>query len=167
MSLRDVVLDTNVLSEFLAQFFGIADRGRQPFQARNAFSEACVRRVNQIVQRYTETEILEHVVAASSLAFVEVVRQWDELMAGRIEPHQLAAFLEQPPDWFSVEPVDADLVEVFCDVPPTVWTLENQEFPVEWPDAVHAATALSRESCWFATSDKRLQLIPVLSDMSI
>lgn len=164
---RDVVLDTNALSEFLIQFFGQADRGRELFQAYNGLSEECTQRINDIVRRHIETQTLEHVVAASSLAFVELVRKWDEIVAGQIEPYQLAAFLEQSPDWFSVEPVDEDLIDVFCEVPPVVWTSDGQEFPIEWADAVHAATALSRGACWFSTTDRSLQLIPRLSDILI
>ena len=160
----DIVLDSDTLADFLAQYFGPTQRGLQLFQSQGRFSPETARRINSIVVRYMAYEIGTTVVVASALAFVEIVRQWDEIVQDRFQSHQLAAFLEQPPDWFSIAPVDEDLVEFFCDVPAVVSMPDGTTQPVEWTDAVHAATVFSRgKTCLFATSDQRLCQIVTLS----
>ena len=97
---------------------------------------------------------------ASSFAFVEIARRWNDIAGVRFHIHQLAAFLEQPPEWFSIAPVDEDLVEFFCEVPSTVATRDVTLQPTEWTDAVHVATVFSRGvDVLFATTDGRLRSI--------
>ncbi len=160
----DIVLDSHILADFLAQYFGPTDRGQQPFQSEGQLSSDLARRINSVVDRYMSYDVVTTVVVASTLAFVEIVRQWDEIVQDQFQPHQVAAFLEQPPDWFSVAPVDEDLVEFFCDVPADVSMPDGTTKPVEWADAVHVATVFSRgEVCLFATSDYPLRQIVSLS----
>jgi hypothetical protein len=160
----DIVLDSGTLADFLAQYFGPAERGQQPFQSGGRLSPDLARQLNSILTRYTAYQTVTTVVVASTLAFVEIVRQWDQIVQDRFQPHQVAAFLEQPPDWFSVAPVDEDLIEFFCDVPAHVSMPDGIIRPVEWTDAVHAATVFSRdETCLFATSDLRLRQIVSLN----
>ena len=90
------------------------------------------------------------------MAFVELARKWDDIIAGRFLPYQLAAFIHAPPDWFSIEPLDEDLIPLFGQVPPEVLMPDGSVQPIEWPDAVHVATALSREEGRLVTSDRRL-----------
>lgn len=156
--MTDLVLDTNVLAEFLSQYFGPAERGRASFKCRQNLSSEAVRRINKIRERGELEDSVTSIVISSALAFVELVRQWDEIVRDRFEPHQLAAFLEQPPDWFSVAPLDEDLIEFFCDVPTQVAMAEGVLEPIEWTDAVHAATVFSRgDSCLIVTTDQRLR----------
>lgn len=162
--MRDLVLDTNVLADFLTQYFGPAERGQSPFEAGGWLSSSAVRLLNQMRRRYRADEPVKNLVIASSLAFVELVRQWDDIVQDRFQPYQLAAFLVQPPDWFSVAPVDEDLIEFFCDVPADVSTPEGIVKSIEWTDAVHIATVFSRDDeCLFATTDQRLQHVARLS----
>ena len=158
----DIVLDSNTLADFLAQYFGPAERGQQPFQGGGRLPPDLARRINSVVIRYMANEIVTTVIVASTLAFVEIVRKWGQIVQDRFQPHQMAAFLEQTPDWFSVAPVDEDLVEFFCDVPADVSMPDGTTKPVELPDAVHVATVFSRaETCLFATSDQPLrQILP-------
>lgn len=155
--MTDLVLDTGALADVLAQYFQAEDRTTPQFQTSRFLPPETARQINRIVRgdgRY--------VVAASAMAFVELVRKWDEIVNGRFEPHQLAALLQEPPDWFSVEPVDEDLIPLFGQVPPEVPMPDGSVQPIEWPDAVHVATALSREEGSLVTSDRRLLQVMTL-----
>jgi hypothetical protein len=157
--MADIVLDTDALADFLAQYFGPADRGRGRFAATQWLSEAAAREINRIRDR-AAGGVLRDLVIASCLAFVEVVRKWDALAQDRFHPWQLKAFLQQPPEWFSVSPVDEDLVEYFLGVPAEVVMPGGKSEVVEWTDAVHVATVFSRgDASIFHTRDHRLRRI--------
>jgi predicted nucleic acid-binding protein len=159
----DIVLDSDALADFLAQYFGPAERGREAFVAGDWLSSQAAQEINRI-RDHSLRGSLRHLVIASSLAFVEVVRKWDSLSKARITPWQLKAFLQQPPEWFSIAPVDEDLVEPFLDVPAEVAMPGEQQRPVEWTDAVHVATVFSRgDSALFHTRDRRLRRIERLA----
>src|SRR4051812_24658845 len=96
----DIVLDTDAMADFLAQYFGPAERGRKSFQESDWLSAQAAREINRIRDQMNATGALHHLVIASCFAFVEIVRKWDELTKQRFEPWQLKAFLQQPPPWF-------------------------------------------------------------------
>jgi hypothetical protein len=165
--MSSIGLDTGPLADFLSQFFGPAQRGFALFQRSFLLSEDAVGAINAIVRAYNEDEPARALVFASTLAFAELARKWDALAGGRFHPHQLRAFLTVPPGWFVVEPVDQSLVESFLEVPVAV-QMENGDLKnVEWADAIHVATAFSRDSqqvkCLLATQDHRIQRIPQLA----
>jgi predicted nucleic acid-binding protein len=83
-------------------------------------------------------------LVASTLAFVEMSRKWEEIVQGRFDVAQMAAFIEQPPEWFVIESLDEALVSVLCDVPAYVQMPEGDIRSLEWTDAVHIATTLIR-----------------------
>ena len=100
-------------------------------------------------------------LVASTLAFVELVRKWDELAKNRLTEEQLVNFIFAPPEWFFVSPLEEGLFPYFADI------LSHAEMPsgklesIEWTDAVHLATAKSRDKCKLVTSDQRiLQVAP-------
>jgi hypothetical protein len=76
----DIVLDTNALADFLAQYFGPAERGQAPFQSGGRLSLETIRPINRICRQYGVDGSVTNLVIASSLAFVEIVRQWDEIV---------------------------------------------------------------------------------------
>lgn len=155
--MADLILDVGALTDLLAQYFRAEDRTAPRFRPSRFLSPQVTRHLNRIVRgdgRY--------VVAASAMAFVELVRKWDEIVAERFKPHHLAALIQAPPDWFSIEPVDAGLIPLFGLVPPEVSMPDGSVRPIEWPDAVHVATALSREEGALVTSDERLQQVIAL-----
>jgi hypothetical protein len=158
----DLVLDTDALADFLAQYFGPTGRGQGRFTASAWLSEEAARQINSIRDR-SLGGVLRDLVIASCLAFVEVVRKWESLSRGRFQPWQLKAFLQQPPEWFSVAPVDEDLLESFLDVPGRVLMRGGDQQNVEWTDAVHVATVLSRSNALFRTQDRRLRQIEQLA----
>lgn len=141
--MADLVLDVGALADLLAQCFQAEDWTKPQVQATHFLPSEASRQINRIVWGDGH-----YVVVASALAFVELARKWDAIVAGRFHPYQLAAFLQDPPDWFAVEPVDEDLIPLFGQVPLV------QE--LEWPDAIHVATVLSRENGNLVTSDHNL-----------
>jgi hypothetical protein len=159
--MADLVLDTDALADFLAQYFGTTRRGQGRFTDSDWLSVAAAREINRI--RDSARGSLSDLVIASCLAFIEIVRKWDALAKQRFHPWQLKAFFQDPPEWFSVAPVDEDLVESFLDVPAQV-----RQQPIEWTDAVHVATVFSRgRNARFRSQDQRLGRIPELSNRLI
>lgn len=160
--MRDVVLDTCVLGPFLVQYFqhDAANRGSGRFHASGLLTGALAERLNRIARQYS----LSAVVVASAFAFVELARKWDAILADSIREDQLDAFIRQPPTWFDIAPVDSDLMPYFLQVPCEV-NVGGSLQRIEWTDAIHAAVALSRgHDCLLATTDRRLQNIPVLEE---
>ena len=152
----DIVLDSNYLTEFLAQYFDdkIANRGQGRFLPQGIISKELARKLNNIMMM--SEEFLSDLVVASALAFVEIARNWGELTRNRFTIEQLHTFVYQPPIWFDIAPVDNDLLPSFVDVPAVVKIGSKLE-PIEWTDGVHMATTLSRgevvNSATLATSD--------------
>ena len=151
--MTDLVLDTGPLADLLAQYFDAEDRNVPEFSGNRFLSREIARQINRIVRSDGR-----YVVTASTFAFVEVVRKWDEIVEGRFRPEQLAAFLDDPPDWFSVEPLDEDLIPSFGQVQWQVLDSNGSLRTLEWPDVVHLATVASRESARLVSSDRELQI---------
>ena len=165
----DIVLDTNVLADFLSQFFdaGRADRGHGRFVADGTVTTELSRRLNRILGRhYSYVSVqdslgpaMQELVVSSAFAFIEIGRKWGDIAADRFSEDQLFAFVNEPPDWFDIAPVDEDLLPSYVDVPSHVLLGGTRE-PIEWTDAVHVATAISRDpSALLATTDRRLHSV--------
>jgi predicted nucleic acid-binding protein len=156
----DIILDTNVLGEFLAQYFSsaLANRGFGQFAGGKFLSDIAARQLNRIIAHYaSEEEPLSELAVIPSFAFVELVRRWDEIVKARFTTEQLEAFLRQPPDWVSIATLDETLLPAFMQVPTHVFT-QGTFKAVEWTDAVHAATALARgDGHQLATADQVLR----------
>jgi predicted nucleic acid-binding protein len=150
----DLILDTGALADLLSQYFQSPDRNIPQFYQSRFLSSDAVRMINRIVQGNSR-----YIVAASTLGFVELVRKWDEIVRQRFSPVQIAAFIDSPPDWFSIEPMDERIVLLLGQVPPNV-RVGTELKPLEWTDAVHVATALSRDSSILVTTDQRMSRIP-------
>ena len=101
-------------------------------------------------------------MAASVLAFVELANKWEGIVKTRYQPRQLAAFLSDPPDWFSVAAIDRELIPYLCAVPAEVVLPDGKVTPIEWTDAIHAATTYSRTQARLVTTDGKLRQIPNL-----
>jgi predicted nucleic acid-binding protein len=167
--MSDIVLDTNVIGDFLAQYFAPAgaNRGAGEFRPEGKLTRALIARLNRILdtfRRYDLGETLNSpyaggLIVSSAFAFVELCRNWDRIVQKRFSIIQLEGFLLQPPDWFSIAPVDEVLLPFYANIPSHI-TLRGEIKPIEWCDAIHAATADSRgRSCLLATTDERLQAI--------
>lgn len=155
MKMIDIVLDSDHLAEFFIQYFNpdIANHGRGKFQAGKVFSEDLARRLNDIVAAVPEG--ISNLVIASTFALIEIARNWDTLVGSRFSVQQLHAFVYQHPEWFSLAPVDEDLMPFFVDVPSMV-LVGSKPVPIEWTDAIHLATVISRGvEATLATNDTR------------
>ncbi|MFC1865758.1 hypothetical protein ACFLYB_03500 [Chloroflexota bacterium] len=156
----DVILDTNYLAEYLKQYFNpdLANRGDGIFQANDLISPDLARSLNSIM--ILSGDGISNLVIASTFAFIELARNWESLAEGMFTVDQLHAFVYEPPPWFSIAPVDYDLLPYFIDVP-TVVVVNSKLEAVEWTDAVHMATVISRgllpTDATMATSDVRLK----------
>lgn len=155
----DLVLDVGSLADVLRQCFQSDDYTRPSFCPSRFLSEETVRQLNQIVLADGR-----HVVAASVVAFVELARKWDQIVASDFAPYQLAAFLQSPPEWFTTEPLDETLLPAFGLVPSFVRMPDGTIQPIEWLDAIHLATALNRDRARLVTNDSRLQQLVRPSD---
>lgn len=158
----DVILDSDYLAEFLMQYFDadLANRGDGRFQANGFISHDLARRLNNIM--ILSRDGISNLVIASAFAFIEIARKWDSLAEGMFTVDQLHAFVYEPPPWFSIAPVDYDLLPSFIDVPTAIKVSSTLE-AIEWTDAVHMATVISRgllpTDATMATSDRRLKTI--------
>jgi len=163
----DIVLDTNVLADFLAQFFGAARRGRALFVRQDTITRDLARKINQIVRWHRQDaesgedeERYPGRIVASTFAFVEIARKWTDIVRGRFSVEQMAGFTEQPPEWFVIEPLDENLVAAFCDVPSDALMTRGRMQSLEWTDAVHIATAFGRGSdSLLAVTDQEMRQI--------
>jgi predicted nucleic acid-binding protein len=155
----DIVLDSNILSDFLAQYYDplIANRGEGKFCPERTITKDLAYRLNHIIKK-SHIEINDLVVS-STFAFIEIARKWDDIVQSRFSVDQMYAFISQPPDWFDIAPVDEDLLPFYLDVPTFVF-VDNRSEPIDWTDAIHVATAYSRgEKALLATTDHRLKCI--------
>ncbi len=158
----EVILDSDYLAEFLMQYFDndLANRGNGRFQTNGLISHDLARKLNNIM--ILSREGISNLVITSAFAFIEIARKWDSLAEGMFTVDQLHAFIYEPPPWFSIAPVDYDLLPSFIDVPIVVEVNSKVE-TIEWTDAVHMATVISRgllpTDATMATSDRRLKAI--------
>ena len=149
----DLVIDAVALDDLLAQYFQSEDRNAPQFKESHHLSREVVRHLNRIVQGNGR-----YVVVASTLAFVELAYKWKrpELQVSQFQPYQLAAFLQQPPDWFVIADVNETLIAWYGRVPSAVEKQQGQMTYIEGMDAIHVATALSREEAKLVTADTKL-----------
>jgi len=172
-----VVLDTVVVGDFLAQFFdrAAANRGAGRFVSAGWITRELARRMNRVLDVYqsdisgmgAQSDSGSSIIM-SSFAFVELVRKWHDIVEARFEMLEFRAFLEQPPEWIVIDPLDEDLTPAMLEVPSHVLDDGGNWLSIEWADAVHVATTLSRgENAILATSDAKLMLVPQLEDRVI
>lgn len=165
----DIILDSNVLADFLAQFFNEAERGQRNFRSRNRITDKCVFHINKIIASYNISGTLSSgLVIASSLAFVEIVRKWESIVKNRFSIIQFAAFIEQPPEWFFIASIDEDLIGYILRTPIDIALPNGEIKPIEWTDAVHVSTVISRGNAGLlATTDQRIEQIKILQNRVI
>ncbi|HQX49346.1 MAG TPA: PIN domain-containing protein [Planctomycetaceae bacterium] len=166
--MADIVVDTCVLAEFLSQYFDVegANQGQSQFIRSSNLNDRIARELNRILQGWhhggRNNTVPENVVVISAFAFVELVRQWESIVSARFSLEQLRLFLNDPPTWINIAPLDEDLLPSFVSIPQKV-RVGTDTKPIEWADAVHAATAFSRGTgTALITSDERLSAVPNL-----
>lgn len=155
--MRDIVIDTDILADFLIQYFTYFEEGSL-FSETKRLSEPLIRKLNGIVKlhRYSTGT---HFVIASSFAFVEIARQFVRISANQFSLEQFRRFINEPPEWFLITSLSSDLLIQLAEVPSHVTMPSGQVEPIEWADAIHIATAISRDNWYFATTDSRIRNI--------
>jgi predicted nucleic acid-binding protein len=119
-----------------------------------------VKEIRGIIKAYDYMR--SHLVVASTFAFLEIARKFVEVSGNRFTIEQFSGFIDQPPEWFWVAPLDESLFLELLRIPPYVTMPGGQLKNIEWADAIHLATALSRENCLLATTDSRLKQLSIL-----
>lgn len=103
------------------------------------------------------------IVISSVFAFIEISRSWEKLVQDRYSIDQFYAFICQTPEWFSIAPIDEDLIPYIVQVPSSVQMRDSIE-RIEWTDCIHVATTISREGrSKLATTDRRIQNLKELN----
>lgn len=151
----DIVLDTNFLADFLAIFSENSINTGGVFTEKYRIKKVVCQKINSILNCHREIGTYdEGLVIASSFAFIEIVRQFDTIIDGRISLEEFDEFVRNPPEWFFITPIDLDLASYFYNVPEKTPKLEN----IEWTDAIHIATANSRDPlALLACSDHKIK----------
>lgn len=162
----DIILDTNVLSDFIASFYNCDVRNNGNFEAHNSLTAGLANRINGILNNYRSYEALDKgVIVASSFAFVEIARQFEKISNGRFSRVQFKAFIDSPPAWFVIESMNNELFPFLQELPSSVVMPGGTSVPIEWADAIHVATALARNNtCLIAVTDKRIANIPSINN---
>jgi len=164
--MTDIVVDTNILSEILFQYFKHDVKRRGYFEPSGNLTKNVVRKINLIIKYHSELifddEYYPGLLIASTFAFVEIARKFDDISQGVYSIAQFAAFIESPPEWFRISPLDFDILSYLNNLPINV--KGNDGAPLELADAIHVATALSRENFFMVATDKTITALEVLKD---
>lgn len=168
--MADLVLDTNILADIIAQYYQnktLVDHG---FVRNGWLSDDITHNINKILKPHVTTYLFDEephtqgYIVASSMGFVEIARKFNVISQHRFTVAQMAALISQPPDWLLIESVSKDLLEFLCILPTEVQLKHGGMAPLEWADAIHVATALSRgDNCMIATTDRTIQEIKIMS----
>lgn len=171
----DIVLDTNILSDVVAQYFAQPYPAALTIQKSSHISPNLARELNRRIRwfseewlAYEESDSSPGLIVASVLGFVEIARKFREIANGRFEEDEFRSFISQPPKWFLIASVDATLVRYLCRVPSYVKVDHSHTLvPVEVADALHVATALSRDDALVAATDSRIRAMTSLKNRII
>ena len=157
----DVVLDTNVLADVIAAYYQQNIRFGGNFVEYETITDMLVTKLNEVLNNFRDYGTFEKgVIIGSSFAFIELARQFTRISRGRFSIVQFRAFIESPPEWFIIYPLNGELFQYLNDLPNSVTMKDGSSLSLEWADTIHVATALSRdENCMIATTDGRLESI--------
>ena len=161
----NLVIDSCTVGDVLEQYFckTQANYGHGFFEKSDTLGTWLVQTLNRVLREWhangRNRNIPDHIVVISAFAFVELARKWDKIVGNRFTKSQVRTFLQDPPTWVNLAPVDSDLTPFFLNVPRQV-EARGEKKPVEWCDAVHVATVLSRgtNSTLITTDDRLLSL---------
>ena len=167
----EIILDTDYYAEFIFQYYDQEkyNLGEGQFIEEGIISKGLANKINRVSILYKEYEdpSVSGLVICSALSIVELSRKYNEIMRGRLPVEKLYDFIQYPPGWFLIAPVDMDLTPFFVDVPPFV-NVEGTLKPMEWTDSIHVATLLSRgQISQIATNDSKIKSIPTISSRTI
>ena len=158
--IRDLVLDTHVLTEFIAQYFECPNRDDFRVIKRDCITEERARLLNRVLKSYYNENLFENgLIITSAFSFIEICRQFQTVTGGRYTKLQLKSFINDLPPYIEVAPIDRVLSEAICDAPKTVILSNGNAEKIELPDAIHYATYLTRDNAFLVTDDGKLKCI--------
>jgi hypothetical protein len=157
--MADISMDTNVLADFLIQYFNTNTRSRFLLRESCHINENFCLRINSILNshyRYEDTGAPPRgLLIASSAAFVELARKFNIIFNGSVTISQFAAFIDSPPTFFTIEPLGFDALRQLIQLP-AVCKLGGEYRGIEAMDNLHVATVLVRDNCVLAATDAKL-----------
>ena len=163
----DIVLDSGHLVELLEQYYdeNRANYGYGRFRAEGLFSCKLTNKLNNVIRNSEGLHF--SCVIASTFTFVEISRKWEEMVGNKFTEEQFYVFAKETPTWFNIAPVDDQLTPFSLNVP----NYNSKSEPIEWTDAIHMATVLSRgddaSSATLATTDRKLKQMLVDLDREV
>jgi hypothetical protein len=154
----DIVIDASCLCDVLDQYFSekYAYYGYGEFKRNGKISKELASKLNQIMK--SNSPIMYGSVITPSFSFIEIARKWDEWVKNRFSIHKMYAFINEPPMWFNISPIDKELLSFFVYVPNS----NSKDQMIEWTDAIYFATTISRgdtKISTLVTSDEKLQIL--------
>lgn len=165
---KDIVLDTNILADFISAYYSFNISTTGNFEPYSTLTKPLIDKLNIILNNYRNNNTLsDGVIVASTFAFIEIARKFKEISNNRFTILQLKAFIHSHPEWFVIAPLNNEL---FCHLNtlPNSIRISNRVLPIEWADTIHVATALNRDpNCMIATTDNRLKGISTISSKLI
>lgn len=165
----DIVLDTNLLADFIASYYLFEIQSYGKFEKYNSISVELASNLNSILINYRNNNTLQDgIVVASTFGFIEIARKFEIISNQRFGVEKFKAFIDTPPHWFTIVPLSNDLFNRLIELPQSVVMPDDKILPIEWADAIHVATALDRdENCKIAATDGRIINIPLISNRLI
>lgn len=155
----DICMDTNVLADFLTQYFSSHRISEFLVTESTHIRDVFCQRINSILYshyRCQDTGDLSlGLLVASSVAFVELARKFDSIFKGKVSISQFAAFINDPPVYFTIEPLGFDVLKQLIELP-AFCMIRGDIKGIETADNLHVATALVREHCVLAATDTKL-----------
>lgn len=146
----ECTVDTHILADMIVQYS--AAKPNALMSQTEFLSPKILSKINLSIQSHG----FEGVIVASAFAFIEIINQIKKVSKGQFDFPKIIGLLQQPPDWFIVEPYNIDTVNKLILVPK--YNLSQQG--IELADAIHVATALQRGlGTFLATHDGVLSRI--------
>ncbi len=130
----ECTVDTHILAEILMQYNPA--RAELPLVSTESMGPSISKKLNICI----ESAGFEGVIIASAFAFVEIVNQFKKVSKEKFNMARCIGMLNQPPDWFIVEPFDATTIFHLISVP----KFNLKQINIELADAIHVATAMQR-----------------------
>lgn len=140
-------VDTCVLADIIIQYF---DSARE-FGASQYISKDMAQKLNVALHSNGDNGM----VLTSSFAFIELINKFDNIFKETtVTISKLYAFIKEPPGWITIEDTGPHVAPYVLSVPATSPNGDQ----ISGDDAIHIATALSREEdLFFLTTDGRIK----------
>jgi hypothetical protein len=158
--IKDLLLDTHVLNEFIAQYFEYKIYSTGHFVEREFLTKERAILINNIIYEYrTEATLSKGIIVSSAISFIEIARKFALIAKNRYSLNQFKSFIDDVPPYFHIAPVEKSIGLYLNKVPKYITTALGELKPIELPDAIHCATYYSRDSIAILTEDNRIKSI--------